>query len=380
MSDSSEGVPASLRDKIVRSIDGQKPSWKNVLSRKVVGRRSSVDSYPEKIEEIPATAPAQEQSTSTEINFSPIIEYFYELGKKPLVSLEKMIGIPEGSRSQGNVIANLVANNCFEEETETSFIEQGLDGHLIGVGAASIFCMIEGFSECQSFTGIDVHPSPVAIGRVITELLGENDTFEDFFTSLSDEDKLKDKLEEMGLPEGYFDETAQSVKDAITQYNKVKSSYPGMRAEGFNVHNMDKKNLFPLKSIERHYKEFMNLARSGNMHFIQADFLDSTVWRGLNRAAPQIKDANNLIFCSNAIDHEFRSRFEKWDQWSQNGKVNMAISEQVALGGATAFNFADWESSRFVFTLTSLRYELQLTDEPPVYGYDEQQGRPTLIN
>lgn len=380
MSETSEVPQITIKDKVEKSIKGQKPSWRNFLSRKFIGERSNgtntveISSEPTDLKELVKQPPPQIEA------LTPGVEYFRKLGRKPLVSLEHMIRIPEGSRSKGNVIANLMANNRFDQETEEKFTEQGFDGHLIGVGAASIFCMIEGFDECKSFTGIDVHPSPVAIGRVVTDLLQEHESFEDFFAVLSNDDQLRQKLDNIGLPEGYLDETVQSVKDAVDQYKKVQTRYPGMKAEGFHVNNMDLKNLFPLRSIERHYNEFVKLARSGRMNFVQADFFDPTLWENLNKTDLEIRTQNNLIFGSNAIDHVFRSHLMQWDEWMHNGNADSATAEQKAIGGATAFNFKGWESSKFVFTLTSLDYKLQLKDSAPVYGYDEPQGRPTLIN
>jgi hypothetical protein len=379
MSEVSEVPKITIKERVEKSIEGQKPSFWNLLSRKFIGNRNNEKVSLENLTNGVVTEQPPEQLHTQIEELAPGVEYFKELGQKPLVSLEHFLGIPEGKRTKGDIIANLIANNRFDQETETRFTELGLDGHLIGVGAASIFCMVEGFDECKSFTGIDVHPSPIAIGRVVSDLLKEHDTFESFFAVLSNDDQLKEKLNSIGLPEGYLDETVQSVKDAVEQYKNVQNRYPGMKADGFQVINFNLKNLFPLRSIERHYNEFVKLAKSGKMNFVQADFFNPTIWENLNKADPEMKTQKNLIFGSNAINHVFRAHLMQWEEWTRSGRAESATSEQEAIGGATAFNFRDWESSAFVFTLTTLDYKLQLTDKPPIYGYDEDQGEPTLV-
>lgn len=380
MSDSIEGHNFTNDSQLQKNSEGLKPGWKQIFSRIVLGRRRLVDEGPDNSVRSSVGDNVIEQPIVHKEEVSPAIEHFQVLGRKPLVSLEQMIGISEGSRSKRNIIATLATNNRFGQETESRFVEQGLDGHLIGVGAASIFCMVEGFSDCQSFTGIDVHPSPVAIGRVMVELFREHESFDNFFGFLDDEIQLRERLDRMGLPDGYMDETLESVTFAVDQYQRVQKRYPGVKIEGFHVNEMGLKNLFPLESIKMHYQAFSKLARSGKMNFIQADFFDPSLWKSLGNADPKIRDANNLIFCSNSIDHVFRSQILKWGKLSQNGNSDLAASEQEALGETTALIFKDWKSSKFVFTLTSLKYNLQLQSQPPLYGYDEQEGRPTLIN
>lgn len=310
----------------------------------------------------------------------PAVEYFQSLGKEPLASLEKMLGIPENMRSNGNVIASLAANNRFDKETEQEFVNLKLDGHIIGVGAASIFCMIEGFTKCESFTGIDIHPSPIAIGRVVVELLNENDTFESFFLALSNEEQFKTKVSHIGLPDGYLAETVESVKYAVTQYKQVQNRYPGVKAEGFHVSEMDLKNLFPLKSIENHYQTFKKLAQSGKMNFVQADFFNPRLWQELTTIDPSVKEKNNLIFGSNAIDHVFRAKMVEWGRLEDSGLIAQAKAEQEAFGQATYLNFSEWNVSTFVFTLTSLKYQLQVKRNAPQYRYDNNEDGPALKN
>jgi hypothetical protein len=299
--------------------------------------------------------------------------YLQMLGEQPLVSLDEMLGLPETEDANFGVTAELVANNEMSPETEEKLKSLKLNGNIIGIGTASIFAMLEAFENCESFTSIDIHPSPVAIGRVLTGLFVENEQFENFLLTLSDEEKLSERLLKVGLPKKYIRSAAESLRTALKMFRDAADPR-GFDTEKNGIHVLKDgtRNLFPLELIRLHYLELRNLALKKKMNFIQENFFWPKFWTDLDRQEPEMKSSQNIVFLSNGLDHVFRSKVPVWDQWDREGKQQFTSEEQRTIGGIVALNFREWFNSKFVFTLTNLDYQLHLSRTPPVFAFESK--------
>ncbi len=375
MSEISEVTQHAFKDLIDKSIEGQKPGWKNKLLRMFVGQRKFRNISEKKVIK-------QEKSgnftakTTEEVEKEIKKTYLQILGEKPLVSLDEMFELPEETNESFGVIADLIANNRFSESTEAKLKSLKLDGHLIGIGTASIFAMLEAFEDCKSLTSVDIHPTPVAIGRMIVQLFSENIEFTNFISALGDEITVRKKLLAIGLPKKYIDNAMESVKEAVQQYRDVIDSKNSSREQD-DLHviiDFQLRNLFPLMAIRRNYVKLRGLAQEGKLNFIQDNFFWPGFWSDLEKNEQELSSENNLVYLSNGLDHVFRSKTTLWDRWQREGKTDYIADEQKAIGRIVSHIFKSWSKSKFVFTLTSLNYQLQLVDNPPEFAFDDYAG------
>lgn len=70
----------------------------------------------------------------------------------------------------------------------------------------------------------------------------------------------------------------------------------------------------------------------------------------------------------------FRYKSALCNRWIRKGRSGLVRDEQETLGKIIFYNFRDWPNSRFVFTLTSLGYQLQKADKSPVFRGDGIKG------
>lgn len=298
----------------------------------------------------------------------PENKYLTNLGSKKLISLDAMVGLPEESDESFGVIADLIANNRFDVETEMRLKELHLNGHLLGVGTASIFSMLEAFDFCKSFTSLDIHPTPVAIGRLLDQLFITQPNFEEFLKALSNEQIIKNYLISIGLPAKYLDSATKTVLKAATQYMDATMRH-FKKIDGIHIIQFELRNLLPLEVIRLHYDELKIMAQSGRLNFIQADFYDPNFWKELRANAPGIEQDNNLIYLSNALDHVWRSKALNWEKRSKKDEQEVILveDEKNYYNHAAESNFSGMDNTKFVYTLNSEEYLLRLQDKAPIF-------------
>src|SRR5258708_13615800 len=188
----------SLETKNPADTEKRKFRWKNLLQKLSGGRKAEVE--------------------PTETN-----EYLQILGQKPLDSLDEMLGLPEDTNEDLGATAVVWANDYMDGETEERLRFLNINGNSIGIGGAGIFVMLEAFKVCRSFTSIDIHPTPVAVGRIMSHLFLEQKQFEDFFVALSNENDVKESLVSAGLPEKNIKSAVEIIKKTVRQSNDVRN-------------------------------------------------------------------------------------------------------------------------------------------------------------
>jgi len=254
----------------------------------------------------------------------------------------------------GNVLAMLVTNEHINSQliNEVSTSSTPPNGYIVGVGAGTVFRLIDLFPAGQTPRGIictDIVPEVVLVGRALEYNIKKCNTMEEAVKGICGFDSI---------PTYYA--VIRDEKNPIVRRRMI-SAIPYV-VEWMKEHSIfsrlqDSRNSpgEVLRTIKRHFNLIKSLALEGKINFAYTSFIDPD-WISYVKKLPDWDSLQNIVYISNIIDHIT----QRGTHMDSIPAVNTALS---------LFQGNDEYANWYVDTQEhSMNYQLRVRQQPPVYS------------